>query len=153
MTATSTFSTRARRSDESRHLRAVQDPFLHWAHGQYEEARAVPLWERWPRVPFSARCQRWLNRLRRILPGGRVRGIEGCVCNIRLEIEGDAINGYHLVKSPEGFFTADNWYQTFDEALASALAVFGVAARDWKESTAQDSPNTSLERTREGYRS
>lgn len=71
------------------------------------------------------------------------------MCNIRLEIEGDAINGYHLVKSPEGFFTADNWYQTLDEALASALAVFGVAARDWKESTAQDSPNTSLERTRE----
>lgn len=74
---------------------------------------------------------------------------EGRECGVNLKIAGDAKNGYHLVISPDGFFTADNWYQTLDEALASALELFDVAADNWwKESTAQDSPNTLLERAR-----
>ena len=74
---------------------------------------------------------------------------EGRDCDARLEISGDVMNGYHLVITPEGFFTADSWYKTLDEALASASELFGVAAHNWKNVETRDSPNTSLERTHE----
>lgn len=75
---------------------------------------------------------------------------EGRDCAVELEIHGDAKNGYHLVMAPEGFFTADSWHQSLDEAIASAHELFDVTAREWAESGAQKSPNKSLERTREG---
>jgi hypothetical protein len=77
-------------------------------------------------------------------------GPEGRDCSVRLEISGDARNGYHLAMSPEGFFTADSWYISQEEALASASELFKVAACAWKETAAQGSPDTSLERAREG---
>ena len=75
---------------------------------------------------------------------------EGRDCAVKLEIQGDVKSGYHLVIAPEGFFTADSWHQSLDEAFASAHELFEVTARQWAESTAQKSPNNSLERTREG---
>jgi hypothetical protein len=75
---------------------------------------------------------------------------EGRDCSVELEIQGDPKNGYHLVMAPEGFFTADSWHQSLDEALASAHELFDVIASEWTESAAQKSPNRSLERTREG---
>ena len=72
---------------------------------------------------------------------------EGRDCAIGLEIQGDPKSGYHLVMAPEGFFTADSWHQSLDEALASARELFDVTASEWTESTAQKSPNKSFERT------
>ncbi|MCU7797068.1 MAG: hypothetical protein KZQ75_08060 [Candidatus Thiodiazotropha sp. (ex Myrtea spinifera)] len=54
-------------------------------------------------------------------------------CEIELEIQGSRRNGYHLVMSPEGFFTADYWYQTKDEAIDSALELFGVSEIQWEK--------------------
>ena len=57
----------------------------------------------------------------------------GKLNNISLEIQGDAKNGYHLVMSPEGFFTADYWYESKDDAIQNALELFGVAANEWEK--------------------
>jgi hypothetical protein len=75
---------------------------------------------------------------------------EGSDCAVQLEIQDDAERGYHLVMAPEGFFTADSWHQSLDEAFASAHQLFDLTAREWAESAAQKSPNKSFERTREG---
>jgi hypothetical protein len=48
-----------------------------------------------------------------------------------LEIQGDEKNGYNLVMSPEGFFTADNWYKSLQEAKKSAEELFGVTDKEW----------------------
>lgn len=56
---------------------------------------------------------------------------EGRECEVDLEIEGDEKNGYHLVMSPAGFFTADAWYESKDEALTAASELFGVAPGKW----------------------
>jgi hypothetical protein len=63
-------------------------------------------------------------------PGFEKAGVE---CNVHLEIQGDEKGGYHLVKSPEGFFTADDWYMTIGEAQRSALELFGVDPDRWVE--------------------
>jgi hypothetical protein len=57
----------------------------------------------------------------------------GTECTVRLEIQGDEKNGYHLVKSPEGFFAADDWHQTLGEAQRSARELFGVDMDQWRE--------------------
>lgn len=57
----------------------------------------------------------------------------GTECNVRLEIQGDDEGGYHLVKSPDGFFTADEWHQTLHEAQQSARELFGVGLDQWRE--------------------
>jgi hypothetical protein len=49
-----------------------------------------------------------------------------------LEIVGDNKNGYNLVMSPAGFFTADHWYESKDDALAAASELFGLARESWK---------------------
>lgn len=54
-------------------------------------------------------------------------------CETCLEIQGDDKNGYHLVMSPEGFFTADYWFKTKEEAIESAEELFGVTAREWSK--------------------
>jgi len=63
-------------------------------------------------------------------PGFEMAGTE---CNVRLEIQGDEKDGYNLVKSPEGFFTADDWHMTIDEARKSAHESFGVEVLQWFE--------------------
>ena len=57
----------------------------------------------------------------------------GIRCIVRLEIRGDEKNGYHLVESPEGFFTADDWHSTIVEAQRSASELFGVGPQQWSE--------------------
>jgi hypothetical protein len=48
-----------------------------------------------------------------------------------LEIQGDEKNGYNLVMSPEGFFSADYWYKTKEEAIESAEELFNVTRSEW----------------------
>jgi hypothetical protein len=50
---------------------------------------------------------------------------------VALEIQGNNTDGYHLVISPEGCFTADYWYETIVEAKESAAEIFGVAPDRW----------------------
>jgi len=52
-------------------------------------------------------------------------------CRVRLEIQGTDEDGYILIMSPDGFFTADCWFQTRQEALESAQEEFGVLASSW----------------------
>ena len=57
----------------------------------------------------------------------------GVECTVRLEIQGDETNGFHLVKRPDGFFTADDWHSTIEDAKRAANELFGVAAQQWSE--------------------
>jgi hypothetical protein len=57
---------------------------------------------------------------------------EGRDCEVDLEIQGNEEQGYHLVMSPAGFFTADSWYKSQDDALAAALELFGVTREEWR---------------------
>ena len=54
-------------------------------------------------------------------------------CAVDLEIRGDDASGYHLVMSPAGFFTADTWHETLDDAYAAAAEFFGIAPERWAE--------------------
>ena len=54
-------------------------------------------------------------------------------CGISLELQGDEDDGYHLVMSPTGFFTADNWYASKDEALIAAFELFGISREAWRD--------------------
>ena len=56
----------------------------------------------------------------------------GKLCNILLEIQGTAKNGYHLVMSPDGYFSADNWYVNIEDAIENAKELFGIKKKDWK---------------------
>ena len=59
--------------------------------------------------------------------GEHVRDVE-----VSLEIQGDEEQGYCLVMSPEGGFTADDWYATREEALRAAYELFGVPVDAWR---------------------
>ena len=48
-----------------------------------------------------------------------------------LEIQGDGANGYHLVMSPAGCFTADTWHESIADAKETAAEAFGVSANSW----------------------
>jgi hypothetical protein len=50
---------------------------------------------------------------------------------VNLKIQGDAKNGYHLVMSPEGCFTADTWHETVEDAKDTAYRIFGVSPDQW----------------------
>jgi hypothetical protein len=50
---------------------------------------------------------------------------------VTLEIQGDAQNGYHLVMSPEGCFTADTWHESIAEAKATAEEHYNVPPDGW----------------------
>ncbi len=50
---------------------------------------------------------------------------------VTLEIQGDAQNGYHLVMSPEGCFTADTWHESLANAKATAKELFNVSPDGW----------------------
>ena len=45
---------------------------------------------------------------------------------ITLEIQGDDANGYHLVMSPAGCFTADTWHENIEDAKETAAEAFGL---------------------------
>lgn len=53
------------------------------------------------------------------------------LCTVRLSIEGSPQAGFHLVKDPDGFFTADDWFPTQREAIEAALQEFGVREGEW----------------------
>jgi hypothetical protein len=78
----------------------------------------------------SALAQVWGTRdsWRLASPGG---GDAGLQCEVLLEIQGDPNAGYHLVMSPAGFFTADYWYASQEEAQEAALELFGVTQGQW----------------------
>jgi hypothetical protein len=48
-----------------------------------------------------------------------------------LQIVGDSSAGYHLLRAPSGFFTADDWFLTLEEALDAAQAEFEVGREKW----------------------
>jgi hypothetical protein len=50
---------------------------------------------------------------------------------VALEIQGSAANGYHLVMSPAGCFTADTWHESIEDAKATAEELFGVPPDRW----------------------
>ena len=54
-------------------------------------------------------------------------------CNIDLEIQGDEQNGYHLIMTPTGFFTADSWHETKQDAIDAAFEIFGVSCASWSK--------------------
>jgi hypothetical protein len=52
-------------------------------------------------------------------------------CIVELEIQGDDRNGYHLVMTPSGYFTADSWHPTKHDAVESARELFGIDQYAW----------------------
>jgi hypothetical protein len=50
---------------------------------------------------------------------------------VTLEIQGDGKDGYHLLMSPDGCFTADTWHETVEDAMDTAYRIFGVPADRW----------------------
>jgi len=50
---------------------------------------------------------------------------------VDLEIVGQASTGFNLVMTPEGCFTADNWFETQDDAMAAAEETFGASQVRW----------------------
>ena len=67
-------------------------------------------------------------------PGGwslEPSGDESSDGRVRLEIQGTDEDGDLLIMLPDGFFTADCWFQTRQEALESAEEEFGVLASSW----------------------
>jgi len=52
-------------------------------------------------------------------------------CMVNLVIQGTKKNGYHLIMSPEGYFAADNWYESKKDAFESAYELFGVTEGEW----------------------
>lgn len=53
-------------------------------------------------------------------------------CPLALEIQGDDKNGYHLIMTPDGHFTADTWHETLDDAIGDALEAFGIEPEQWR---------------------
>jgi len=51
--------------------------------------------------------------------------------NVKLSIDGNEENGYHLTMEPEDCFAADNHYESLEEAIESAYELFGVSITDW----------------------
>lgn len=62
----------------------------------------------------------------------------GQECVVDLEIVGSQETGYHLIKSPVGFFAADDWYLTLEEVLDTGLKDFGVARDEWAVQSADE---------------
>jgi len=58
---------------------------------------------------------------------------EGRMVDVRLAIQGNAKHGFHLVQSPDGFFTADSHSPTLDDALTLAQELYGIPASAWTE--------------------
>lgn len=53
-------------------------------------------------------------------------------CAVKLEIQCDR-HGCSLVMSPSGFFTADSWHPTKEDAIDAAREIFGVPATAWSD--------------------
>ena len=53
-------------------------------------------------------------------------------CEVVVEIQGDEKNGFHFIMSPNGFFTADTWSETVDEAFNDGKQLFDLNRKDWR---------------------
>ncbi len=51
---------------------------------------------------------------------------------VALEIQGNTTDGFHLVMTPTGCFTADSWHETVEDAKDTASRVFGVPPDRWE---------------------
>jgi hypothetical protein len=52
-------------------------------------------------------------------------------CEVLLEIQGTRKHGYHLIMAPQGFFTADHWFESKQEALDNAQELFDIPPDSW----------------------
>ncbi len=68
------------------------------------------------------------------------RPVVATECDVLLEIQGTKKHGYHLVMAPQGFFTADHWFETQQEALENAQELFGVAPESWTSNKPKAAP-------------
>lgn len=50
---------------------------------------------------------------------------------VKLLIEGNMKNGYHLIITPDGFFTTDSHHETLEDAIESAKESFNISYSDW----------------------
>lgn len=50
---------------------------------------------------------------------------------VELEIQGNEAEGYHLIVSPTGCFTADTWHESVEVAKDTAKEAFGVSSDEW----------------------
>ncbi len=50
---------------------------------------------------------------------------------VELEIQGNEAEGYHLIMSPDGCFTADTWHESVEDAKDTAKEAFGVGLDEW----------------------
>ena len=50
---------------------------------------------------------------------------------VDLEIQGNEAEGYHLIMSPDGCFTADTWHESVEDAKDTAKEAFGVGLDEW----------------------
>ena len=48
-----------------------------------------------------------------------------------IHFEGNDKEGYHLVISPEGYFTADSWHESKKEAIEAAKELLNIPESEW----------------------
>ena len=56
---------------------------------------------------------------------------------VTLEIVGNPADGYHLLMSPAGCFTADTWHESVEDAKGTAAVAFGVSPDGWTEAPSE----------------
>ena len=57
-------------------------------------------------------------------------------CQVHFEIQGDVSNGFLFIMAPDGFFTADAWVETLDEAFELG-AELGLERDEWQPCDAE----------------
>jgi hypothetical protein len=57
---------------------------------------------------------------------------DGIECDVDLEISSDGDHAFLLIQAPHGFFVADDWFASKEEALKTATECFGVSADEWR---------------------
>jgi hypothetical protein len=90
-------------------------------------------------ITATTKAQIWGTRNAWSLSPNRGSNAPSQECDVALEIQGDDRNGYHLVMTPSGFFAADSWYQTKQEALEDAEELFGVCRDEWSNDSRKKS--------------
>jgi len=51
--------------------------------------------------------------------------------NTSIYFEGNDKEGYHLVISPEGYLTADSWYESKKEVIEAAKELLNISELEW----------------------
>lgn len=55
------------------------------------------------------------------------------LCKVEIEIEGNPKRGFSLLISPDGFSTADYWFETLEEALECGINLVGASISEWQK--------------------